>query len=219
MKVLIVEDDLSNAKLLKKLLEANQYESVLANSYDQGLRSIEETRFDMIVLDWNLPQKSGLLLLKELREMGIEAQVLMLSANTDVSYRVEALDAGADDYLCKPYAHLELIARINSLLRRSNNTKTMLLEEGDLKIDKQLQSVEYQGKLIDLTSSEYTILSELAFNPKKIFTKYELLNLIHNDYSSSDSNIIPVHIKNIRKKLDAKELIKTVRSVGYIINL
>lgn len=216
MNILVVEDDIANAKLVKKLLEVEHYKVDLAQSYAQGLEAVENYRYDLIVLDWNLPDESGLKLLQELRSLLIESQVLMLSANADVDYRVEALNNGADDYLCKPYSHLELIARINSLLRRNNSNKNMTLQLGTIFIDKLNQIIKNGEDTINLTQAEYIIFTSLAFNPNKIFTKFELLDLIHNDYTTSSmSNIIEVHIKNIRKKMANKEIIQTVRGVGY----
>jgi len=218
MKILVVEDDSANALLVMKLLKANSYEALLATNYSEALELIESQYFDLIILDWNLPQKSGILLLEELRSMEINSQVIMLSANSDVEYRVKALDKGADDYLCKPYSHLELLARVNSLLRRKTESKNSVVNIGNLQIDREKNSVTLEGKSIDLTSAEYKVLSELAFNPNKIFTKHELFDLLHSDYSATHmSNIVEVHIKNIRKKVNDKSVIKTVRGVGYKI--
>ncbi len=218
MNILIVEDDLLNADLIERLLHKEGFEVDVATSFVDAISCIDRSIYDLIVLDWNLPDKSGYEFLKELRSLLIDAQVLMLSANDGVEYRVKALNGGADDYLCKPYSHVELLARVNSLLRRTNSNKSTVIQIASVSIYKNTKEVKIDNEFINLTPAEYDLLEVLASNPKKTFTKFELLSLIHNDYASfSMSNIIEVHIKNIRKKLQDKEIIKTVRSIGYKI--
>ncbi len=218
MNVLVVEDDFLNADLIEKLLSKEGFEVDIARSFVEAISCIDKSIYHLIILDWNLPDKSGYEFLKELRTLLIDVQVLMLSANDGVEYRVKALNGGADDYLCKPYSHIELLARVNSLLRRTNSNKNSTIQIGAINIYKNSKEVKLDDELINLTPAEYDILEILASNPKKTFTKYELLTLIQNDFASfSMSNIIEVHIKNIRKKLQDKEIIKTVRSIGYKI--
>ena len=218
MNILIVEDDLLNADLMKRLLHKEGFEVSVATSFVDAISCIDKSVYNLIVLDWNLPDRSGYELLKELRILLIDAQVLMLSANDGVEYRVKALNGGADDYLCKPYSHAELLARINSLLRRTNSNKNTIIKIGTVDIYKNTKEVKLDNELVNLTPAEYDLLEVLASNPKRTFTKFELLSLIHKDYASSSmSNVIEVHIKNIRKKLQDKEIIKTVRSIGYKI--
>jgi len=220
MNILVIEDDRANAELISKLLEKEKYNVDVAVSFLEGERAIDKAFYHLIILDWNLPDGSGYDLLKVTRELLIESQVLMLSANSDIGYRVKALDAGADDYLCKPYAIVELLARVKSLLRGSSSNKNPILKIGNISINKQRKEVFVNSKEVDLTLAEYDIFEAMASNPNKTFTKFELLNLSNNKYASSVmSNIIEVHIKNIRKKLSNKEVIKTIRSVGYKINL
>ncbi len=218
MNILIVEDDLLNADLIERLLHKEGFEVDVATSFIDAISCIDKSIYDLIILDWNLPDKSGYELLEELRSLLIDAQVLMLSANDGVEYRVKALNGGADDYLCKPYSHVELLARVNSLLRRTNSNKNTIIQIASVFIYKNTKEVKIEDELINLTPAEYELLEVLASNPKKTFTKFELLSLIHHEYASfSMSNIIEVHIKNIRKKLQDKEIIKTVRSIGYKI--
>ncbi len=218
MNILIVEDDLLNADLIERLLHKEGFDVDVATSFIDAISCIDKSIYDLIILDWNLPDKSGYELLEELRSLLIDAQVLMLSANDGVEYRVKALNGGADDYLCKPYSHVELLARVNSLLRRTNSNKNTIIQIASVFIYKNTKEVKIEDELINLTPAEYELLEVLASNPKKTFTKFELLSLIHNEYASfSMSNIIEVHIKNIRKKLQDKEIIKTVRSIGYKI--
>jgi len=220
MNILVVEDDNANAQLILKLLKKEKYLVDLASNASEALVAIDKAFYNLIILDWNLPDGSGYEILKETRDLLIDSQVLMLSANSDIEYRVKALDAGADDYLCKPYALVELLARVKSLLRRSSSSKGTVLEFGNISINRQSKEVYKDLKEITFTLAEYDIFEAMASNPNKTFTKFELLNLSNNEYTSSVmSNIIEVHIKNIRKKLDNKEIIKTVRSVGYKINL
>jgi len=219
MNILVVEDDKANAQLIEKILKKQKYSVDVATNVKEALEAIDNAYYHLIILDWNLPDGSGCEFLKETRDLLLDSQVMMLSSNSDIEYRVEALDAGADDYLCKPYALVELIARVKSLLRRSSSNKTPLLELRNISINRQAKEVFSEGKEVSLTLAEYEILEALASNPNKTFTKFELLNLSHNEYASSTmSNIIEVHVKNIRKKLNDKELIKTVRSVGYKIS-
>jgi len=218
MNILIVEDDLLNADLIERLLYKEGFEVNVATSFIDAISCIDQRVYDLIILDWNLPDKSGYEFLQELRSLLIDAQVLMLSANDGVEYRVKALNGGADDYLCKPYSHVELLARVNSLLRRTNSNKNTIIQIASVFIYKNTKEVKIEDELINFTPAEYELLEVLASNPKKTFTKFELLSLIHNEYASfSMSNIIEVHIKNIRKKLQDKEIIKTVRSIGYKI--
>jgi len=218
MNILIVEDDLLNADLIERLLYKEGFEVNVATSFIDAISCIDQRVYDLIILDWNLPDKSGYEFLQELRSLLIDAQVLMLSANDGVEYRVKALNGGADDYLCKPYSHVELLARVNSLLRRTNSNKNTIIQIASVFIYKNTKEVKIEDELINFTPAEYELLEVLASNPKKTFTKFELLSLIHNEYTSfSMSNIIEVHIKNIRKKLQDKEIIKTVRSIGYKI--
>jgi len=218
MDILVVEDDHANADLIYKLLKQEGYSIDIALNYNLALNCLDTTRYHLIILDWNLPDGDGYTLLKETRELLIDSSVLMLSANADVSYRVKALNSGADDYLCKPYSQAELLARVKSLLRRTDSNKNTTITLGDIVICKNSREVTYNKTVIPLTSTEYTILELLASNPNKIFTKHELLDTIHTDYGTTiTSNVIEVHVKNIRKKLANKEVITTVRSVGYKI--
>ncbi len=218
MDILVVEDDHANADLIYKLLKQEGYSVDVALSYHIAVSCLDMTHYHLIILDWNLPDGDGYTLLKETRDLLIDSSVLMLSANADVSYRVKALNSGADDYLCKPYSQAELLARVKSLLRRTDSNKNTTITLGNVAICKNSREVTCDQTVISLTSTEYTILELLASNPNKIFTKHELLDTIHTDYNTTiTSNVIEVHIKNIRKKLSNKEIITTIRSVGYKI--
>ena len=220
MNILVVEDDVANAQLILKLLKQEKYHVDLAVNFAEAQLAIDKSFFNLIILDWNLPDGSGFLLLQELRALLINSQVLMLSANSDVSYRVKALESGADDYLCKPYAIVELLARVKSLLRRSSHNKNNIIIIENISINRENNTVLVAEQEVDLTFAEYKILEAMASNPNKTFTKFELLNLSNNEYASSVmSNIVEVHIKNIRKKLQNKEIIKTIRNIGYKINI
>ncbi len=218
MNILVVEDDHANANLIEKLLNQEGYRVDIAPSYATAVTHIDTTRYRLIVLDWNLPDGDGYALLQETRALLIDASVLMLSANADVSYRVKALNSGADDYLCKPYSQAEFLARVKSLLRRSDSNKNTTITVGAVTLCKNSREVTTKGDVVALTSTEYNLLELLASNPNKIFTKHELLDAIHTEYDTViTSNVIEVHVKNIRKKLHSKEIIATVRSIGYKI--
>jgi len=219
MNILVVEDDKANADLIYKLLTKEKYNVELVRTFSEAIECIDNAFYHLIILDWNLPDGSGYALLQETRELLIDSQVLMLSANSDIQHRVQALDAGADDYLCKPYALVELLARVKSLLRRTASNKNSIISISNIVLNKGHKEVRVNDVPVALTSAEYEIFEALASNANKTFTKFELLNLSHNEYASSVmSNIIEVHIKNIRKKLHNKDIIKTVRNVGYKIS-
>lgn len=218
MHLLIVEDEQAVADQLKQLLEKERYSCDVAYNYRDALELIDEKRFDLILLDWNLPDGDGLSLLHLMREEGFATPVLMLSANSDINDRVTVLDAGGDDYLCKPYSNIELLARIRALLRRESSQKSSLLSYGALTLDTKSREVQLDGVPIQLSLSEFDLLEILLQNKNIVLTRYQLNDHLCRDYNGlKQSNIVDVHIKNLRKKIDIPELITTVRGVGYTI--
>ncbi len=218
MHLLIVEDETPVADQLKELLEHEHYRCDIAYNYHDALERIDEKRYDLILLDWNLPDGDGLSLLKWLREEGFVTPVLMLSANTQIDDRVSVLDAGGDDYLCKPYSNIELLARIRALLRRESSQKGTLLSIGELSLDTKNHDVRLRGESIKLSQSEYDLLEILLQNKNIVLTRYQLNEHLCREYEGfKQSNLVDVHIKNLRKKIDLEEFITTVRGVGYTI--
>lgn len=218
MYLLIVEDEKTVAKQLQELLEREKYSCDIAANYKDALELCDEKRYDLILLDWNLPDGDGLSLLKLLREEEDITPVLMLSANTEVDDRVKVLDAGGDDYLCKPYSNIELLARIRALLRREGNQKNTLLTAGELKLDTKSREVYVKDKSVKLSPAEFDLLELLLQNKNTVLTRYQLNEYLCQDYNSLKlSNIVDVHIKNLRKKIGLEDCIVTVRGVGYKI--
>lgn len=218
MHLLVVEDDLPIADQLQQLLQKEKYLCDVVYTYRDAVRILDEKSFDALLLDWNLSDGDGLTLLRRLRADGIATPVLMLSAKSEVDDRVEVLDAGADDYLCKPYSNVELLARIRALLRRESTQKVTMLTSGDVTLDLIRHEVDVSGENVMLSASEFDLLEVLMLNKNVVLTRYQLSDHICKDLDSyKHSNLVDVHIKNLRKKLQRPELIVTVRGVGYTI--
>ena len=218
MHLLVVEDEYAIADQLKQLLEQERYSCDVAYNYRDALEFIDEKHYDLILLDWNLPDGDGLSLLKLMREENTNTPVLMLSAKSEIDDRVEILDAGGDDYLSKPYSNVELLARIRALLRRDTTQKNTLLQCKELTLDTRSHEVKVSGNLVHLSLTEYSLLELLMQNKNIVLTRYQLNDHICRDYNSlKQSNLVDVHIKNLRKKIGIEECILTVRGVGYTI--
>lgn len=216
LNILIVEDNDITAKQLQKLLKSEKYNCDIASGYHSAQKQIDENKYSLILLDWNLGDGDGLELLKTLRTEEITTPVLMLSANSEINDKVSVLDSGADDYLCKPYSSVELLARIRALLRRESAQKTSLLIINNIKLDTVAREVFVDDVLIKLTTGEFDLLELLMQHPNKVITRYQLSEHINkNNYAVKHSNLIDVHIKNLRKKLNNKDFISNVRGVGY----
>jgi DNA-binding response OmpR family regulator len=219
MNVLIVEDDKLTATQLSKLLKKEKYECDIAYGYREASQLLDDNKYSIILLDWNLGDGDGLTLLKELRDMEVITPVLMLSANSEIDDRVAVLDCGADDYLCKPYSSVELLARMRALLRRETPNKTSLIKIADVSLDTTSHTVYVNESEIKLTTAEYDLLELFMTNASVVLTRYQLSEHINKDnYNVKHSNIVDVHIKNLRKKLGIPEFIRNVRGVGYIVN-
>ena len=218
MHLLIVEDETDVATQLAQMLEQEKYHCDIALNYKEALEAVDTKHYDLILLDWNLPDGDGLALLELLRSEENPVPVLMLSARSGIEERVTVLDAGGDDYLCKPYSNLELLARIRALLRRESTQKTSLLRIGAITLDSVSREVKVDGETVTLSPAEFDILELLMQNKNVVLTRYQLTEHISPEYDSfKQSNIVDVHIKNLRKKLGMKECIVTVRGVGYKI--
>jgi len=220
LNILIIEDDESTAKQLLKLLKSEKYSCDVACGYFDAKDYLDRNNYSLILLDWNLGDGDGLSLLKEIRDNGfITTPILMLSANSEIDDRVKVLDSGADDYLCKPYSNIELLARMRVLLRKGSKEKSSLISVGDTVLNISTHEVFVNGALVDLTTAEFDLLELFMRNQNIVLTKYQLSEHLNKDnYSIKHSNIVEVHIKNLRKKLDRKDFIQNVRGVGYKIN-
>ena len=219
MDILIIEDDKIVAKQLARLLTSEKYSCDIAFGYVDAQKCIDENSYGLILLDWNLGDGNGLELLTEIREFEIKTPVLMLSANSEIDDRVAVLDSGADDYLCKPYSNVELLARMRALLRRESPEKTVNIIIGNVTLNTALREVFVSGKNANLTTAEFDLLELFMQNTNQVLTRYQLSEHINKDnYGVKHSNLVDVHIKNLRKKLQQKDFILSVRSVGYKIN-
>lgn len=219
MNILIVEDDVLSAGQLSKLLKSEKYSCDVAYGYKEAQKYLDENSYALILLDWNLGDGDGLTLLKEQRELEMKTPVLMLSANSEIDDRVAVLDSGADDYLCKPYSNVELLARMRALLRRESAQKNAIISIDKVKMDISSHEVYVDEKLVELTTSEFDLLELFMQNANIVLTRYQLSEHINRDnYSVKHSNLVDVHIKNLRKKLNLEGFIKNVRGVGYTIS-
>lgn len=220
MRILVVEDEKKVASFIKKGLEEEFYSIDLAYDGKEGLRLAMSDEYDLIILDIMLPLKDGISMLKELREEKISTPVLLLTAKDNTNDKVGGLDSGADDYLTKPFAFEELLARVRALLRRNSTIKSLQLKADDLILDTQTHKVSRQGNEINLTGKEYSILEYLLRNKNRVVSRTLLSEHVYDYHFDSNTNIIDVYINKLRNKIDKgfdKQLLFTVRGVGYMI--
>jgi two-component system OmpR family response regulator len=216
MRILVVEDEPDLQNLLARALRAQGYAVDTASDGEEGLYKAKTWDYDAIVLDWMMPKLSGLAALKELR-FKKKTPVLLLTARDATDDRVQGLDAGADDYLIKPFEIKELLARIRSIIRRSTGSPSNVITIGDVTIDTAAHSVYRGGQLVSLTAREYALIELLAQRKGKIVTRQTLYEHLFDENDDSLSNLIEVHMSNLRKKL-GKDLIATRRGLGYVID-
>jgi len=222
MRILIVEDEHKISAYLKRGLEEQGYAVDTAFTGTEALDWVQAAPYDLIILDIMLPEIDGITLCRELRVRGMRMPILMLTARDAVDDRVTGLDAGADDYLIKPFAFNELLARVRALLRRSQDApKSTTLQVGDLILDTLARRVSRGGKRIDLTPKEYAILEFLMREQGRVLTRTLIAEHVWNYEVYNQSNIVDVYIRNLRRKVDdgyQLKLIRTVRGVGYQIS-
>ena len=222
MRILIIEDEEALALRLKHLLNSEKYHAEVAFDGRDGLELALAEGYDLIILDIMLPGMNGVDVLKEIRGEGLTMPVLLLTAKTGIEDKVTGLDAGADDYLTKPFALPEFLARIRSLLRRNSVVKTSALRAENLEVNTNTHEVKRAGKPVNLTVKEYGILEFLLYNKNKVISRLSIAEHIwgNNFDLFTMTNFVDVHIKNLRKKIDdgqEKKLIQTIRGVGYMI--
>ncbi len=220
MKILVVEDEKKVAAFIKKGLEEDRYIVEVAFDGDKGGELASQGSFDLIILDILMPKKDGLTVLKELRAQHIATPVLMITAKGSVDDKVKGLDTGADDYLVKPFAIAELLARVRSLLRRGGTEKSTALTVADLSLDLVSHKAMRGKNLIELTGKEYTLLEYFMRNTNKVLSRTIISEHIWNYNFDTGTNIIDVYINHLRNKIDGdfdKKLIHTVRGVGYMM--
>lgn len=219
MKILIVEDDVEIASALREGLDEAGYATHVVRDGERALRVAEVGDHALIVLDLMLPSMNGLEVCRRLRAARINVPILMVTARDAVPDRITGLDAGADDYLVKPFDLEELLARVRALLRRENSVKSSRIEIDDLVVDVQAKTAARAGVEIPLTGREYTLLEALATRSGQILTREAIQERVWSD-EHSVSNTVDVCIKNLRKKVDGnhdRKLIHTVYGLGYVL--
>ncbi|WP_295894676.1 response regulator transcription factor [uncultured Vibrio sp.] len=217
MKILVVEDEPRLGEQILETLEGAGWVPELSQDGIDALYRATSEEWDAIVLDLGLPKLDGLTVLKGIRDENINTPVVILSARDTLTQRVEGLNAGADDYLTKPFEMVELIARIRAQLRRASGNAAPVMQIGDLSLDTRTSKVLWQGQVISLTALEYKVVAYFMHNPEKVISRTELVEHIYKQDFDRDSNTVEVFIGRIRKKLDPK-VIKTVRGLGYQLN-
>ena len=218
MRILLVEDDRMIGKTLQQALQQDGYAVDWVTDGESGRTAITTSQdaYVLVLLDLGLPRKGGLALLRELRREGNRVRVLVVTARDAVADRVEGLDAGADDYLTKPFSLDELTARIRALLRRDVTREDNVLRHGDLALDTATHAVTKGGKVIDVSAREFALLAALLERPGAALSKTQLEERIYRWGDEVESNAVEVHIHNLRKKLGS-EAIRTLRGVGYAL--
>ena len=220
MKILVVEDEHKTSAYLKRGLEENGFVVDVAQTGEDGSHRAETQPYDLIVLDVLLPGRDGWTVVTELRRRGIETPVLFLTARDAVRDRVRGFELGADDYLVKPFAFSELLARIRSLLRRSPVRQSAVLRVEDLEVDLARHRAQRDGRTLELTPKEFQLLSFLLQRCGEVLSRTLIAEQVWDINFESDSNLVEVHMRRLRSKVDdpfAAKLIHTVRGVGYVL--
>jgi DNA-binding response OmpR family regulator len=222
MRILIVEDEEKLAQSLKKGLEKEGFAVDYIMDGDAGERRIivSHKDYDLIILDLMLPGKDGFQICRDVREQQITTPILVLTARDATEDKVSALDAGADDYLVKPFSFEELMARVRALLRRPEQALPNELVVKDLRLDTTTRTVTRKGKEINLTLKEFNLLEYLMRHADQVLTREQILDHLWDFAFDSFSNVVDVHVKNLRKKIDGnynEKLLETIRGVGYRI--
>ena len=220
MKILVIEDDPTVGQFVKRGLEEHRWGVDLVTDGEEGERRAESDAYDLIILDMRLPGKSGLDVLTALRARGFERPVLVLTAQDAVDANVSTLRAGADDYVTKPFAFEELLARVEALARRPRAIASPTLRVGDLVLDPQAREVHRGDEIIDLTPKEFTVLEYLMRHAGRVMSRTLITEYAWGYHFDPGTNIVDVVINHLRKKVDARhdrKLISTVRGVGYVV--
>lgn len=220
MRILLVEDARPLARTIAEGLSEEGFSVDVAHGGEDGLHLASEIAYDAIVLDRMLPQLDGLTVLRRLRSRGVRTPVLLLTALGELHDRVEGLDGGGDDYLVKPFAFDELLARLRALVRRSHDHARNDVDVGRLRIDLGARAASVDGRPLDLSAKEFSLLELLALDPGKAFSRTAIAERLYDEETDLDSNVIDVFVARLRRKLDAAglpgaEVLRTLRGVGY----
>ena len=222
MRILIAEDEVATAKALKVLLEKAKFSVDIVHTGTDAWDYVKEGSYEVVVLDIMMPGLSGLEVLTRMRKEGMKTPVLMLTAKSEIEDRVAGLDAGADDYLSKPFATSELIARVKALGRRSENYTDSLKTAGDLTLDSNRYEMKAGDKSVNLTNKEFQLMELFVTHPGFVFSTEHLMDKIWGLESDSEIDVVWTHIGFVRKKLksiDSKAEIKTIRGAGYSLEV
>jgi two-component system copper resistance phosphate regulon response regulator CusR len=220
MRILVIEDDPTVGQYVKRGLEEHRWAVDLLTDGEEGERRASSEAYDLVILDMRLPGKSGQEVLRSLRAKGFERPVLVLTAQDAVDAKVATLRAGADDYVTKPFAFEELLARVEALSRRPRALASPVLRVGDLEIDQATHEVRRAGVPIEVTPKEYTVLEYLARHAGRVMSRTLITEYAWGYHFDPGTNIVDVVINHLRKKIDAghaRKLITTVRGVGYVL--
>ncbi|HEU4649520.1 MAG TPA: response regulator transcription factor [Gemmatimonadales bacterium] len=220
MKVLVIEDDRTVGQYVKRGLEEHRVHTDLVDDGMEGLRLASGAQYDLIVLDLRLPGMTGFEVLRTLRDRGITTPILVLTAQDAVDFKVQALRSGADDYVTKPFAFEELLARVEALGRRPKELRAPVLRVADLELDTATHEVRRAGQSIELTPKEYTVLEYLMRHSGRVLSRTLITEYAWDYHFDPGTNIVDVVINRLRKKVDSgheKKLVHTVRGVGYVV--
>jgi two-component system OmpR family response regulator len=221
MRILVVEDDSKTARFLKQGLEEEGHAVDVAADGDEGAFLGHLNPYDLIVMDIQLPKRNGLQLSAELRREGVDVPILMLTGRDSTSDVVRGLNAGADDYLTKPFDFDELVARVSALTRRRVGGASGVLRFDDLEMNRLKRQVRRKGRLVDLSPREFRLLEFFMLHPDEVVTRVRLLEKVWDMSFDPETNVVDAHISNLRKKLEqpGRRLIQTVRGAGYALRL
>jgi DNA-binding response OmpR family regulator len=220
MRVLVVDDDRKTASFVSKALKSDGFAVDVLHNGDEALQAILVTSFDAVVLDIMLAGRDGLSVVRQLRAQGNRTPVLLLSARGEANERIEGLNAGADDYVPKPFVLEEVIARVRALVRRGGDTKSLMLRVADLSLDTATHKAERGGRTIELTAREYRLLEFLMRSHGRICSRMMILEKVWDYHFDPGSNIVDVYIGKLRDKIDADfkvKLLHSVRGMGYVL--
>ena len=221
MRILLVEDEKKVAEFVARGLRAERFAVDVSHDGKGGLEMATAFNYDLIILDLMLPGLDGTEVLKQVRRQKSQVPVLVLTARDGTADKVENFEAGADDYLTKPFAFAELIVRVKALLRRGATDRSSILRVGDLEVDRLAQQVKRAGKRIELTSKEYSLLEYLASNAGRVLSRTMIMEHVWDESFEGLTNIVDVYVRHLRSKVDntqSRKVIRTVRGVGYSIS-
>ncbi len=221
-KILLIEDDTKLAQFIEMELTCEGYQVNMAHNGLDGLTQARQIPPDLVILDWMMPGLTGVEICRRLRSTGSKVPIILVTARDEISDRVAGLDAGADDYVIKPFSIEELLARIRSNLRRTKDEDSDMLEFEDLSLNRRTREILRSGRSIELTVREFELLEYLMVHRQQVMTRDQILEKVWGYDFGGDSNVIEVYVRTLRQKLEvdnSSRLIQTVRGVGYVMRL